>query len=243
MACADGNSKEWHIGKLRIDSPLHLLTQNSLRVRIQLHFQGAGVQFRLRDLTSTGPLFCFGSSICGGLTGTSRPWFQGSVALQASLSLIALSSFAAPPTKFSPSCIPGLDRVVLPLLDACLFGSVDSPLLREKVMVVVNQLSKAGEFWPIARESAKDIKAVLATSCEVREVSGGLGGWDAMTSLIDDIVPPGMEMDESFHFSLPRTAGEMQTWAMERVGLGGLLGDAELPIATMAEETRESQGF
>ncbi|KAF7536689.1 hypothetical protein G7Z17_g13005 [Cylindrodendrum hubeiense] len=198
---------------------------HGLRIRIQLHLHGAGVQFRVPDLVRNGPIFQPSSLFPSSVTTKSHPWMYGSTALQGSLALVGLFKSHLPPEKFSPSCTLGLERAAMPLLDAYLYGGIKTPTLRDKIMLLANVLRKAGEFWPIAKAVSEDIIEALEGATHVEEQEGGEqeggehGGWERT---IDWLVPSKLYEEEGFNFVPPMSIEQMNTWGgqMLRPGPG-----------------------
>ncbi|KAF7543977.1 hypothetical protein G7046_g9888 [Stylonectria norvegica] len=190
---------------------------HGLRIRIQLHLHGAGVQFRVPDLAAEGPIFLPSQLLPPKILSSDHPWLYGSTALQASLHLVALFKFHLPPEKFSPSCIFGIERAILPMLDAFLFNGVRSPILRDKIKLLADVLGKAGEFWPVSKQVSEDVIAVLETAADQSETRDAKEEqWEAM---IDDIAETDMDEAELFHFGQPMTSGEMSAWASQKMEL------------------------
>ncbi|KAH6900326.1 hypothetical protein B0T10DRAFT_554861 [Thelonectria olida] len=140
-----------------------------LQIRIQLHLCGIGVGFRVSDLVRDRPVLQFPSPPPSA-TMRSQPWLHGSTALSASLGLVGLFRFRLPPEKFSPSCTLGIERAVMPMLDAYMDRGQSIRLLREKIVLLASVLRKAGEFWPIAKGVSKEIFGAL------EKVDQSLGG-------------------------------------------------------------------
>ncbi|TRX96442.1 hypothetical protein FHL15_002714 [Xylaria flabelliformis] len=58
------------------------------------------------------------------------------------------------------SMVPGLLRVAIVYLDACVFLGLDSPIFRERINALIRILKIHGETWPLSRKIAEDIQAV-----------------------------------------------------------------------------------
>ncbi|KAH7155595.1 hypothetical protein B0J13DRAFT_229351 [Dactylonectria estremocensis] len=168
---------------------------HGLRIRIQLNLIGAGggVQFRIPETVRCGPIFRHHPSAAASLTGkTSRAWMYGSKALQASLAVVNLFNANLPPEKFSPTCTLGIEKAVIPLLDAYLFGSVKPLVMREKIMLLANVLATAGEFWPNARAVSVEIIKALGREEDSLDRWGDTTG---LERIIDNIMPTTDERD------------------------------------------------
>ena len=56
--------------------------------------------------------------------------------------------------------VPGLLRVAIVYLDACVFLGLDSPIFRGRINSLIRILTLHGEIWPLSRKIAEDIQAV-----------------------------------------------------------------------------------
>lgn len=178
-----------------------------LRIRIQLHLHGAGVNFNVSDVAARGPIFRPSSLLPPEVATRSVPWLYGSTAFHASLGLVALFRFHLPPEKFSPSCILGLERAIMPLVDTYLFGGSRPPLLRDKIMLLVKYLGKVGEFWPLSNKVSEEVTKVMEQAEGISsEVSGEPRGLAEMFSTF--MSSPG-ENEATFSFATPMTAEDM----------------------------------
>ncbi|KAI9171650.1 hypothetical protein HJFPF1_01136 [Paramyrothecium foliicola] len=175
-----------------------------IRIRLQVLLRGVGLEVPLSSLPTMGPIFSTQNAPTSAFHPASS-WAPGSVAVQASLSLVGLFKFALPPSKLSPTCIYGLAHVAMPLLDACLFGGANSPMLREQILLLANVMAKSGEYWPVTKHISDEIISVLSVASSPREHSA----WDAM---IDEIVPRDMDQQDIFIFPPPKTAVELSAW-------------------------------
>ncbi|CAM1504464.1 Fc.00g020550.m01.CDS01 [Cosmosporella sp. VM-42] len=193
------------------------LLTGKLRIRIQLHLNGAGVHFRAPNLLTDGPIFRESSLVPQKLQNSPHPWLYGSTAFQASLSLVGLFKFHLPPEKFSPSCIFGIERAVLPMLDAYLFGNIKTLVLKDKIVLLANVLCKAGIFWPMSKMVSDDIFRVLETA-EAHD-GVGCGEQQGVEQLMDEFLPPGMEQEDIYNFVQPMTTGEMNSWTGQMIGM------------------------
>jgi hypothetical protein len=186
------------------------MVANSVRIRVRVPSNHVGHR-GLRDKLVNGSPFRQG----GAPKSNARPWFGSSTALQASLSLIGLFTFALPPAKFSPACILGLERSALPVLDACIYGDYQSPVLREKLDLLIGVCKIMAEIWPIAKTVAEEVNSVTkdlvpaavpaTTMPAVPEI-----GWDAF---INGILPPNLTDSTNFYFPQPRTAEDLNQWS------------------------------
>ena len=193
------------------------LTDPRLRIRIQLHLHGAGVQFRAPDLLTEGSIFGPSVFLPPNLRTSSHPWLYGSTAFQASLSLVGLFKFHLPPEKFSPSCIFGIERAVLPMLDAYIYGNINTPVLKDKIVLLANVLGKAGVFWPLSKKVSDDIFRVLG-SAEMKD-GRSHGEQQGLKQVIDEFAPPSMEQDDMYQFVQPMITGEMNAWSAQMIGM------------------------
>ena len=170
------------------------------------------MDFQLSNLPSTGPIFS-SQNLPASAFNPANSWMPGPVAVQASLSLVGIFKFALPPSKLSPTCIYGLGHAAMPLLDACLFGGANSPMLQEQIILLANVIAKSGEYWPVTKHVSDEILSVLSLARTTREPST----WDA---LIDEILPQQPEQQDVFMFPAPKTAFELNEWVAQR-GTGG----------------------
>jgi hypothetical protein len=68
--------------------------------------------------------------------------------------------------------IPGLLKVAIVYLDACVFLGLDSPVFRERVNTLIQILRIHGETWPLSKKIAEDIQAVADEYLAPRAYSG-----------------------------------------------------------------------
>lgn len=169
----------------------------SLRIRIQLHLHGAGVDFRVQNLITDGSIFTPLSVLPPKACVAQLPWLYGPTAFHASLSLVGLFLFELPPEKFSPSCIFGIERAVLPMLDAYLYGGIRTPVLRDKIMLLANVLGKAGEFWPLSKAVSENVVASLAASED--KVGRGYDEQEIWEQVIAYLEKSGADKDSKSH--------------------------------------------
>ncbi|KAM5355364.1 hypothetical protein ACJ41O_002010 [Fusarium nematophilum] len=165
-----------------------------LRIRIQLHLNGAGVAFGVRELAKrSSSIFRTTDNVTLPPSVAAEPVSQllGSRAFHVALELTALFKAQLPPHKLSPSCIMGLERAVLPLVDEFLFGN-RTQILKDKILLLEAVLRGAGKIWPMAKAMSEDIAAV------VKDAEGG--GWGSPEQL--------QETGETTDLSILPIAGE-----------------------------------
>ncbi|OHE93706.1 hypothetical protein CORC01_11023 [Colletotrichum orchidophilum] len=195
---------------------------NSLRIKMQLPMEASG--FGIRDLLTLGPLFKSRDMAFPRMprcSGSSYPWLECSIALQAGLSTIGLFNFSLPPARYSPACIIGLRRAALALLDARMYGGSDSPALREKLDLLLSVLKVAGEMWPVARNIGNEVSDVLRDL----NVTGNRDNINQLDSCMDafiaDMTTSGVAPDSGmFPFPEPRTVEGMFNWSAGHVNVG-----------------------
>jgi hypothetical protein len=128
--------------------------------------------------------------------------------------MMGLFNFALPPAKFSPSCILGLERAGLVLLDACIYGG-DTPALREKLNLLMGVFKVVGEQWPLAKSIANEMNGIIKDFVStVPPVPPGPPAapdeaWDAFINSVE----PNFAADSGgFFFPQPRTVQDMNEW-------------------------------
>ncbi|KAI1309744.1 hypothetical protein F5Y03DRAFT_392623 [Xylaria venustula] len=87
-------------------------------------------------------------------------WNPHPVDIQAANSVCDLFRYSFPVKSFRPLMIPGLLRVAIVYLDACVFLGLDSPVFRERINALIRILKIHGEIWPLSKTIAEDIQAV-----------------------------------------------------------------------------------
>lgn len=176
----------------------------------------------MRDLLSLGPLFkTRGASSLRSQRSFAAPyeWLECSTALQAGLSTIGLFNFSLPPARYSPACIIGLRRAALPLLDAMMYGSVESPALREKLELLLSVLKVAGEMWPMAKSIGIEISDVLREADATNNRTMMPHFDPNLDAFINGMASSGnMEDPHVFSFPEPRTADEILQWTAGLTG-------------------------
>ncbi|KAI0015219.1 hypothetical protein F4780DRAFT_94659 [Xylariomycetidae sp. FL0641] len=103
-------------------------------------------------------------------------WNPYSPEIQAANSFCDLFRYPFPPRIMRPSLVPGILRVALTYLDACVFLGLDSPALREKLDMLVQILSAHGKIWPLSQKVADEIRAVATEYLPPRMNQGWLSG-------------------------------------------------------------------
>ncbi|KAI3338282.1 hypothetical protein F4824DRAFT_92014 [Ustulina deusta] len=87
-------------------------------------------------------------------------WNPHPVDIQAANSVCDLFRYTFPVKSLRPLMVPGLLRVAIVYLDACVFLGLDSPIFRERINALIRILMIHGEIWPLSRKIAEDIQAV-----------------------------------------------------------------------------------
>ncbi|RWA03899.1 hypothetical protein EKO27_g11206 [Xylaria grammica] len=87
-------------------------------------------------------------------------WNPHPVDIQAANSVCDLFRYPFPIKSLRPMMIPGLLRVAIVYLDACVFLGLDSPVFRERISALIRILTIHGETWPLSKKIAEDIQAV-----------------------------------------------------------------------------------
>lgn len=80
------------------------------------------------------------------------------------MALASLFNVQLPQERLSPSCILGIERAVLPMLDSYLYGGNRVSQLRDKINLLVQVLGKAGQFWSLSKAVSEDIESALKVS-------------------------------------------------------------------------------
>lgn len=180
--------------------------------------------FGIRDLLTLGPLFRTHdilSSTTPRSFASPYPWLECSTALQAGLSTIGLFNFSLPPARYSPACIIGLRRAALPLLDARMYGGVESPALREKLDLLLGVLKVAGEMWPVAKSIGNEVSDVLR-DLNVANHRHMMPQFDPnFHAFINDMASSrSVGEADTYAFPMPRAAEEMFPWTAGLTGSG-----------------------
>ncbi|KAI0109082.1 hypothetical protein GGR51DRAFT_105730 [Nemania sp. FL0031] len=87
-------------------------------------------------------------------------WNPHSVEIQAANSLCDMFRHSFPIKSLRPMMVPGLLKVAIVYLDACVFLGLDSPVFRERIYALIRILRIHGETWPLSKRIAEDIQAV-----------------------------------------------------------------------------------
>ncbi|KAK5631638.1 hypothetical protein RRF57_007352 [Xylaria bambusicola] len=87
-------------------------------------------------------------------------WNPHPVDIQAANSVCDLFRYSIPIKCLRPMMVPGLLRVAIVYLDACVFLGLDSPIFRERINALIRILTIHGETWSLSRKIAEDIQAV-----------------------------------------------------------------------------------
>ncbi|KAI0505674.1 hypothetical protein F5B22DRAFT_651473 [Xylaria bambusicola] len=87
-------------------------------------------------------------------------WNPHPVDIQAANSVCDLFRYSIPIKNLRPMMVPGLLRVAIVYLDACVFLGLDSPIFRERINTLIRILTLHGETWSLSRKIAEDIQAV-----------------------------------------------------------------------------------
>ncbi|OBR10102.1 C6 transcription factor [Colletotrichum higginsianum IMI 349063] len=188
---------------------------HDLRIKMQLPL-GAS-EFGIQDILTLGPLFgnrdLLPPMIPRSLA-SPYPWFECSTALQAGITTISLFNFSFPPARYSPACIMGLQRASLPLLNARVYGKTGSPVLQEKLDLLLGVLKVAGDVWPVARNIGSEMSDVLrdANTTYQRNVVSGFSS--SLGAFVTGMASSGsVQHPDMFPFSDPRTAEELFRWS------------------------------
>ncbi|KAI1109385.1 hypothetical protein F5Y14DRAFT_28448 [Nemania sp. NC0429] len=88
-------------------------------------------------------------------------WNPHSVDIQAADSVCDMFRYPFPVRSLRPTMIPGLIRVAIVYLDACVFLGLDSPVFRERINSLIRIIKIHGETWPISKKIAEDIQRVV----------------------------------------------------------------------------------
>ncbi|KAI3324777.1 hypothetical protein HD806DRAFT_54904 [Xylariaceae sp. AK1471] len=98
-------------------------------------------------------------------------WNPHPVDIQAANSFCDLFLYRFPIKSLQPMMIPGLLRVAIVYLDACVFLGLDSPVFRERINALIQILREHGETWPLSKNISEDIQAVANDYLDAREYS------------------------------------------------------------------------
>ena len=80
------------------------------------------------------------------------------------MALASLFNVQLPQERLSPSCILGIERAVMPMLDSYIYGGNRVSELRDKILLLVQVLGEAGQFWPLSKVVSEDIGLALKMS-------------------------------------------------------------------------------
>ncbi|KAJ3517393.1 hypothetical protein NM208_g14710 [Fusarium decemcellulare] len=183
-----------------------------LQIRMQLNYRGVGPHIKIREVASHGYSILSNlpcpppSAVTGSVTR-----LPGSKAVQAALHLVTLFNSHLPPAKLSPSCILGLERAALPLVDALLYRG-GPPIYQVKISILTNVLKNAGEFWPRSKAVFEEIDEVMRT---VRENTENSRQSTAMATMTDMFGSPSTYEDDDFNqFMSPSfsATGQIDPW-------------------------------
>ncbi|KAI0197673.1 hypothetical protein F4808DRAFT_291859 [Astrocystis sublimbata] len=117
-------------------------------------------------------------------------WNPHSIDIQAANSVCHLFRVPFPVKSLRPTLAPGLLRVAIVYLDACVFLGLDSLAFRERLNAIIQILKLHGETWPLSKTIAEDIQAVAdeylgpipKDQSPNANSSIYTNGWDAMLS-------------------------------------------------------------
>lgn len=106
-------------------------------------------------------------------------WNPHPVDIQAADSLCDMFRYSFPIKSLRPTMVPGLIRVAIVYLDACVFLGLDSPTFREKINSIIRILKIHGETWPLSKKIAEDIQTVVNEYLDPRdEPAANLDQWN-----------------------------------------------------------------
>ncbi|KAI0400186.1 hypothetical protein F4802DRAFT_610310 [Xylaria palmicola] len=108
-------------------------------------------------------------------------WNPHPIDIQAANSVCDLFRSPFPIKNLPPMMVPGLLRVAIVYLDACVFLGLDSPTFRARINTLIRILKIHGEIWPLSQKIAEDIQAVVDEYLDSKDQFGaGLDAWNAM---------------------------------------------------------------
>ncbi|KAI0454871.1 hypothetical protein F5B21DRAFT_514399 [Xylaria acuta] len=108
-------------------------------------------------------------------------WNPHSIDIQAANSVCDLFRYPFPIKSLRPMMVPGLLRVAIVYLDACVFLGLDSPIYRQRINALIRILTIHGETWPLSKKIAEDIQVVADEYLGPKDQSSAhSGGWTAM---------------------------------------------------------------
>ncbi|KAI8626659.1 hypothetical protein F5Y19DRAFT_217424 [Xylariaceae sp. FL1651] len=98
-------------------------------------------------------------------------WNPHPIDIQAANNFCDMFRYPFPIKSLRPMMIPGLLRVAIVYLDACVFLGLDSPAFRARVNTIIQILTIHGETWPLSKKVAEDIQAVANEYLTPRDFS------------------------------------------------------------------------
>ncbi|KAI0474782.1 hypothetical protein F4859DRAFT_79259 [Xylaria cf. heliscus] len=108
-------------------------------------------------------------------------WNPHSIDIQAANSVCDLFRYPFPIKSLRPMMVPGLLRVAIVYLDACVFLGLDSPVFRERINALIRILKIHGETWPLSKKIAEDIQTVADEYLGPKDPSSAdSDGWSAI---------------------------------------------------------------
>ncbi|KAF5022322.1 hypothetical protein F66182_5609 [Fusarium sp. NRRL 66182] len=131
--------------------------------------------------------------------------YRPPVLLQAPLRLISLFNSHIPPEKLSPSCILGLERASVPLVDA-LTDKQGPPVCKVKVSFLAEILGKSGKIWNKSDAVSKEIAHAL------KKVEGENSRPGQSQAMADGCDSTGTDEEDPLWF-VSGTIGAMYGWA------------------------------
>jgi hypothetical protein len=113
-------------------------------------------------------------------------------------------------------CLPGLLRVALAYLDACVFQGLDTPVFREKLHMLLRIMTVHGETWPISLKIAEEIREVEREYLSIPQHHIQTSCGDAlMAAIATGVVPEDAMLAAEFNFPLYPELDQLDEWTTQ----------------------------
>ncbi|KAH8682394.1 hypothetical protein BX600DRAFT_505993 [Xylariales sp. PMI_506] len=141
-------------------------------------------------------------------------WNATPIDVLAANSVCDLFRRSFPIKNLSPLCVPGLARVALAYLDACVFLGLDTPLMREKLSMVLHILNTHGETWALSQKIAEELREVTKEYLSPVKIGGQPSYIDQWTAAIPAAVSAESNtLATQASFSMYTDFGHQEDWA------------------------------
>lgn len=139
-------------------------------------------------------------------------WNAVPIDIQAANSICGLFRQSFPTRNLSPLCLPGLLRVALAYMDACVFLGLDTPAYREKLHMLLRIMTAHGGIWAISQNIAEEVREVAKDySLLPQSMEQNPPGDDWMHSMISGTIADDITLTE-FDFTTCPNFGGLHDW-------------------------------